>query len=93
MNRFVDIIANHRRYQLSLHPSSNVSHPYARYILGVAGRVVVTNHYLVHIRWFPIWFAGSKPEPNWMLFMQFSLGVGCCLSFSSVNAPVILNTD
>ena len=36
------------------------------------GHVVVTNHYPVHIRWLPIWFAGYKPEPNWMLFMQFS---------------------
>ena len=54
---------------------------------------MVINHYLVHIRWFPIWFAGSKPEPNWMLFIQFSLGMGCCLSFSSVDAPGILNTD
>ena len=35
-------------------------------------QIVLTNHYLVHIRWLPIWFAWSKPEPNCMLFMQFS---------------------
>ena len=44
MNSFVDITAKHRRHQLSLHPSSDVSPRYARYILGVAGQVVVTNH-------------------------------------------------
>jgi len=49
MNSFVDITAKRRRHQLSLHPSSDVSPLYARYIL-----------------------AWSKPEPNWMLFMQFS---------------------
>jgi len=82
MNSCVDISAKRRRHQLSLHPSSDVSPPYARYILGMADRLL-TNLYLVHIRWLPIWFAGSKPEPNWMLFMQFSYGVGLYLSFSS----------
>jgi len=47
---------------------------YARYILGVAGQVVLTNHYLVNIRWFQV-------------------VLGCCLSFSSVDATGILNTD
>ena len=72
MNSFIDITAKRRRHHLSLHPSSDVSSSYARYILGVAGQVVVTNNYPVHIRWLPNWFAGSKPEPNWMLFMQIS---------------------
>ena len=66
---FVDITAKRRRHQLSLHPSF----PYARYILGVAGQVVLTNHYLVHIRSLPIWFAGSQPEPNWMLLSSFPM--------------------
>jgi len=83
----VYIIAKRRCYQLSLHPSTDV---YARYISMVAGLIVLTNHY---IRWLPIWFAGPKPEPTWMLFMQFSLYLGLCLSFSSADVPSILNTD
>ena len=90
---FVDITANRRRHQLSLHPSSDGVFPYTRYILGVAGQIVLTNHYLVHIRSLPIWFAGSKPEPDLMLFMQFSYDVDLCLSFSSADVPSILNTD
>ena len=27
-----------------------------RFILGLAGQIVLTNHYIVHIRWRPIWF-------------------------------------
>jgi len=72
MNMFVDTTAKLRRHQLSLHSSSDVVPPYARYILVMAGQIVLTNHYLVHIRWLPIWFAGSKPKPSLMLFMQFS---------------------
>jgi len=54
MNRFVDTTAKRRRHQLSLHPSSDISRSYARYILGVARQIVLSNHYLVHIRWLPI---------------------------------------
>ena len=41
MASLVDIIAKRRRNQPSLHPSSDVSPPYARYILGVAGQIVM----------------------------------------------------
>ena len=72
MNSFVDVTAKRRHNQLSLHPSSDVSSPHTRYILGVTGQIVLTNHYLVHIRWLRIGsFAGSKSEPNWMFCMQF----------------------
>ena len=37
INSFVDITAKRRRHHLSLHPSSDVSPPYARYILGGGG--------------------------------------------------------
>jgi len=71
MNSFVDITAKRRRNQLRFHPLSDVSPPYARYISVVAGQILLTNHYIIHIRWLSIWFAGSKPESNWVLFMQF----------------------
>ena len=43
MNIFVDITDKRRHNQLSLHPSSDVSPPYARYIFGVTGQIVLTN--------------------------------------------------
>ena len=61
---FVDITAKRRR-----HPSF----PYARYILGVAGQVVLTNHYLVHIRWIPIWFLGRSQSQTWCFFCSFPM--------------------
>ena len=89
MNSFVDTTAKRRRHHLSLHPSSDVSPPYSRNILGEAEQIVLTNHYIVHIRWLPIWFAGSKPEPNWMLFMQFSQsGDLSFILFTTRNTPV-----
>ena len=52
----VDITAKRRRHQLSLHPSSDVSPRYARYILGVMWQVVVINHF-VYVRLLPFWSA------------------------------------
>jgi len=57
MNSLINITA--KRSQLSLHLSSDISPPYARYILGVAGQIVLTNHYLVHIRWLPVFFINT----------------------------------
>jgi len=68
MTSFVDIAAKRRHHQLSLHPSSVVSPPYARYILRVAGQIVLTNHYLVHIRWLPIWVFGWLVSLGFVLF-------------------------
>ena len=39
MNSFVDITAKRRRHQLSLHPSSDDSPLYARYILNAINAV------------------------------------------------------
>ena len=42
----------------------------------------------------PIWFAGSKSEPNWMLFMHFFLGAWVAIFHSlSLMPSGILNTD
>ena len=88
INSFVDITAKRRRH----HPSSDVSPPYARYILGGGGAGSGDQSLPVHIRWLPNWFAGSKPEPNWMLLCRFHRA-WTCLSFSSADVTSILNTD
>jgi len=51
----VDISAKHRRHKLSFHPSSDVSPRYARYILGLAGQVVVINGF-IYVHWLQVWF-------------------------------------
>ena len=78
MNSFVDITAK--------------SSPYARYILGVAGQLVVTNHYPVHIRWLSIGLLGRSQSQTGCSLCSFPR-TWTCLSFSSADVPSILNTD
>ena len=59
-----------RRHQLCLHPTLNVS-PHKLNTLS-CGRAGIGHHLLPHIRWFPIWFAASKPEANWARAMLSS---------------------
>ena len=105
MNSFVDVTAKRRHNQLSLHPSSDVSSPHTRYILGGGGvdsadQSLLGPHTLssnlVH------WVERSQSQTEyalcsfpraWAFVFHSLLLMSPSLSLSSADVPSILNTD